>query len=348
MPLLVLFLLLCVAGVAVAWYAIPHNAARGIDAAAGDALLRTSGLEHPVVNKLDARFADADGDLVADAPKSEKDFIDPPTLTFCYVTGSADPAPYKQAWSDFTKHLSEVTGKPVEYAAVDSDQDEAKALRAMRDGTLQVAGFNTGRVGIAVDACGFVPVALLGGDAKSAGGKTHTEIIVPADSSIQTLADLKGHILALTDPESNSGYKAPVVFLADHGLRYGKDYEPRYTGGHDASIAGIAAHRYDAAAVAADLLQRALATGAIKKDQYRSIFQSEPFPTAGLGYAHNLKPELAKKIRDAMLSYSWKGTTMEKFFTDAGQSGLAPLNYKDDFSIVRRVDNAIGFDHAIK
>jgi phosphonate transport system substrate-binding protein len=282
---------------------------------------------------------------VADAPKDAKDFIDPPTLKFAYITG-ADPAPFKAAWADFVKHLSEVTGKPVEYASLDSEQDETAALKALRDGTLHIAGFNTGRVPIAVDACGFVPVAMLAG-ADGKGSRTHTTIIVPADSAIKTLDDLNGKTLALTDPESNSGYKAPLVFLKDHKLLYGKSYQPSYTGSHDASIAGIAAKRYDAAAVAADVLARAVATGGIKQDQYRVIFESEGFPTAGLGYAHNLKPELAKKIREAMLNYSWKGTTMEKFFADAGQTGLAPVNYKDDWSLVRRVDDATGSKHVV-
>lgn len=313
---------------------------------AGEALLRTTGLDRPVNNTLDARFTDADGDLVADAPAGAAAFIDPPSLKFCYITGS-DPLPFKEAWADFVKHLSAVTGKPVEYAMLDSEQDETQALRALRDGTLHVAGLNTGRLPMAVDACGFVPAAVLAGpDGKAS--RTHTEIIVPADSPIRTLSDLKGRTLALTDPESNSGYKAPLVFLKDHGLLYGKDYEPRYTGSHDASIAGIAAKRYEAAAVAADVLQRAVNAGAIRKEQFRSVFQSETFPTAGLGYAHNLKPELAAKIREAMISYPWGGTTMEKFFAGAGQTGLAPVNYKDDWALVRRIDNAIGFEHVLK
>ncbi len=89
----------------------------------------------------------------------------------------------------------------------------------------------------------------------------------------------------------------------------------------------------EAAAVAADMLSRIpVASGAIKPDQYRTIFISESFPTAGLGYVYNLKPELAQKIRDALLSFDFKGTSLEEEFSSAKQTKFAPVNYKEDWS----------------
>jgi phosphonate transport system substrate-binding protein len=46
---------------------------------------------------LDARFVDADGDLVADAPKDPKQWVDPATLIFAY-TPVEDPAVYVKVW----------------------------------------------------------------------------------------------------------------------------------------------------------------------------------------------------------------------------------------------------------
>jgi phosphonate transport system substrate-binding protein len=329
-------------GAAVSW-AILSRRAEVQKEASNDTLVALAGLKQPVSNHLDRRFTDADGDLVADPPKDAKDFIDPPTLTFCY-TPVDDPKPFKQAWADFTKHLSEITGKPVEYMMITSDQEQ---LRALRDGKLHVAGLNTGRVPIAVDACGFVPVAMLAGD-DDAGGRTHTEIIVSSSSSIHQVRDLKGHELTLTVAGSNSGFKAPLVFLQEFDLLPGRDYRIRYSGSHDQSIADIAGGQFEAAAVAADVLQRAVTAGAIKPEQFRSVYKSENFPTAGLGYVYNLKPELAAKVGEALLKYPWPGTSMEKFFGQSGQHGLVPVNYKDDWSLVRRVDDATGYEHVVK
>jgi phosphonate transport system substrate-binding protein len=325
-----------------AWYLLVQRNAAAREEETRQRLLGAIGLSRPVSNKLDTRFADTDGDLVADAPAADKQ-IDPPTLKFSYVAVDEDVEAFKAAWSDFIKHLSNVTGKPVEYLVLDSEQEQ---LRAMRDGKLHVTGFNTGRVPIAVNACGFVPVAVLGDE--KGNGKTHTEIIVPASSKAQSISDLKGHELALTDTGSNSGYKAPLVFLKDHGLLPERDFTLRYSGSHDASIRGIVSGQYQAAAVAADVLQRAIAADVIKPQQYRVLFKSENFPTAGMGYVNNLRPELAKKVADALLNFDVKGTSIEGFLVASGQSKLVPANYKDDWSLVRRIDDAIGYEHVVK
>jgi phosphonate transport system substrate-binding protein len=303
-------------------------------------VLKMTGLANPVHNKLNARFSDADGDLVADAPSDANQLIDPPKLVFSYVAVD-DPTQYAKDWQPFCDHLSKVTGKPVEYLQVKTTEDQ---LKAIRDGQLQVTGLNTGSVPIAVDACGFVPVCRIGtGDPKG----THIEIIVPADSSIQSIEDLKGHELTLTEPNSNSGYKAPLVLLRSKGLEPEKDYTLRASGGHEESVHGIAKKQYEAAAVASDILGRMLARGDVKKSDYRSIYQSESFPSAALGYVYNLKPELASKVKDAMLSFDFKGSALENELGWSGETKFLPVSYKDDWALIRRIDDESGRLHEL-
>ena len=57
-----------------------------------------------------------------------------------------------------------------------------------------------------------------------------------------------------------------------------------------------------------------------------------------LGYAYNLKPELAAKIKEAMMSFHTKGTPLETAFTDGGDGKLVPVNYKNDWALIRRID----------
>ncbi len=65
------------------------------------------------------------------------------------------------------------------------------------------------------------------------------EIIVPADSTIKTPADLKGKKVAFTAPTSNSGFKAPSAILkADFNLEAERDFTPAFSGKHDNSGAG--------------------------------------------------------------------------------------------------------------
>lgn len=299
--------------------------------------LRATGFSNASPHKLSPQFTDANGDLVADAPTDPTRLIDPPKLVFCYVA-TDNAAKSKVDWRPFTDYLSKVTGKPVEYLLVTSTHDQ---VQAMHDGHLQVAGFNSGSVPPAVNISGFVPICAI--PAPDGGALTHTDIIVPADSPLQKPEDLKGHELTLTYPASNSGYKAPLVLLREQfGLEPLTDIRLRYSYSHDASIAGIIDHHYEAAAVSDDILGRQLAAGTITASQIRTIYKSENFPTAGLGYVYNLQPELAAKVRNALLSFDWKGTPMEKLLNSGKQTKFVPVNYKNDWSLVRKIDDQMG------
>ena len=305
-----------------------------------DVILSVTGFSAvPVEQKLDARYTDAEGDMVADAPTDPAKLVTPTTLTFSYVAVD-DPTKSEAAWKPFCDYLAKQTGLKVDYLPVTSTRDE---ISAMRDGKLWVAGFNTGAVPTAVNKAGFVP--LFGMPTGDGTANTHTVIIVPADSDIQKPQDLKGRTLTLTEPSSNSGYKAPMVALrSQFNLEPITDVLLHYSGSHQASIAGIAAHKYEAAAVSADLLKREENLGNIKPDQYRIIYASEDFPTSGLGYAYNLAPNIAKKVREAMTSFDWRGTSLQSEVSDAKSTKFVPVTYKNDWSLIRRIDAEMNFE----
>jgi phosphonate transport system substrate-binding protein len=82
--------------------------------------------------------------------------------------------------------------------------------------------------------------------------------------------------------------------------------------------------------------------GLIKESEYRSIYRSEGFPPAAIGYIYNLKPELAGKVREAVLGFDWMGTPLEKTYGPAGKVKFVPIAYKDQWSFVREIDDEIG------
>lgn len=343
-PPIVLFLAVVLPVAAIAavlwmvWIRIPREQNKEMNE---QLVLRTVGLATPVSNRLDARYTDADGDLVADTPTDASLLLDPDPIVFSYVAVD-DPTDFRDAFKEFMDHLAKVTGKRVEYLMATSTEEQ---LVALRDGKLHVTGVNTGNVPLAVNCAGFVPVAKLAGDA---GTGYQMEIIVPAGSAIQKPEQLVGRELALTEAGSNSGFKAPLVLLQSHyALAPGRDFGIRYSGSHEASIEGVAAKEYDAAAVANDVLSRAIGAGAIQPDQYRSIFKSESFPTAGFGHTCHLKPELAAKVKEAMSTFVWTGTGVEREFASAKYNKLVPVSYKDDWALVRRIDDEIGSVHKL-
>jgi phosphonate transport system substrate-binding protein len=299
---------------------------------------RIFGLDKPRGLKLAAIYSDADGDKVADAPTQPERWLDPKAILFSYIAAPNSEA-YEKAWQPLVDHLSKATGKPVQYVRFESARDQ---LLALREGRLHVTAMNTGNVAEAVSLYGFVPVAA---PAKDDGTHGYTmKIIVPADSPIKTPADIRGKQIAFTDPGSNSGCKAPMVLLmTDFNLEPDLGYTLVFSRGHEESIAGVANGKYQVAAVASDMLARATAHGDIKESAVRTIYESERFPAAAVGYVYNLKPELADTIREAILAFKVQDDSITQELAE-GVTGFTPVSYKDDWALIRRIDEVVSID----
>jgi phosphonate transport system substrate-binding protein len=294
---------------------------------------------------LDQRFTDADGDLVADAPKDPKQFVDPPVLVFSY-TPVEDPAVYAKVWDGFVKHLEGVTGKKVQFFPV---QSNAAQLEAMRAGRLHVSGFNTGSNPLAVNCAGFVPFAMMASRDNAYGYEM--EIITFPGSGVSKVEDIKGKKMAFTSQTSNSGFKAPSALLRQKfGLEAGKDFEPVFSGKHDNSVIGVANKDYPAAAVANEVMHRIIDRGVVKKDQIVTIYKSKTYPTTGYGMAYNLKPELAAKVKEAFFTYPWEGSELAKEFasTTPPMQKFLPITYKEHWLPIRESDEAVGVKYDCK
>lgn len=291
---------------------------------------------------LDARFKDADGDMVADTPA---DTIDPPVLIFAY-TPVEDPAVYAKVWDGFLKHLSQVTSKRVQFFPV---QNNAAQIEAMRAGRLHVAGFNTGSTPLAVNCSGFAPFAMMASKTGEFGYEM--EVITYPGSGIQKIEDVRGKKFAFTAETSNSGYKAPAALLRDEfKMEAGKDYTPVFSGKHDNSVLGVANKDYPAAAIANGVMKRMMGRNVVKPEQIVSIYRSGTFPTTAYGHVYNLKPELAAKVKQAFFTFPWEGSTLLAEFqtTEPPQEQFTPITYRKHWEVVRKVDEALGVSYACK
>jgi phosphonate transport system substrate-binding protein len=292
---------------------------------------------------LDARFCDENGDLVADAPKDSKQWMDPSVLIFAY-TPVEDPAVYAKVWEGFLRHMEKATGKKVQFFPV---QSNAAQIEAMRAGRLHIAGFNTGSNPIAVNCAGFVPFAMMAHADDSFGYEM--EIITYPGSGIEKVADIRGKTLAFTAETSNSGYKAPSALLkSEFKMEAGKDFKPAFSGKHDNSILGVANKDYSAASIANSVLKRRLSRTVVKPEQVKSIYPSQTFPTTGYGHVYNLKPELAEKVKQAFFSFPWEGSELKKEFEKSGEAKFIPITYKQHWDVVRKIDAASDVKYTCK
>ena len=283
--------------------------------------------------QLDTLYCDADRDLVADAPKDPAKWRDPSTLVWAY-TPVEDPAVYANIFKPFTDHLEKCVGKRTVYFPV---QSNAAEIEAMRSGRLHFAGFSTGPTGFAVNMAGAVPFAAKGVGTEVRG--YNLLAIVKASSPFQSLADLKGRKVAHTSPSSNSGNLAPRVLFPERGLTPETDYKPLMSGGHDKSVLGVASGDYDMAAVASDVFDRMATRGNIKAADFRILYRSSVFPTSSFAHAHDLKPELAAKLKECFFSFRFPAAMQKEF---NGDDRFLPIAYQKDWAVVRDVAEKSG------
>lgn len=283
---------------------------------------------------LDVAYCDADGDLVADPPSDPSKLVNPDTLIFAY-TPVEDPAIYEDIWEPFIEHLEEVTGKDVQFFAVQSNSAE---VEAMRSGRLHIGGFSTGPTPFAVNLAGAVPFALMGSDDGRFGYTL--QVYTRKDSGINEMADLKGKRVAHTSPTSNSGNLAPRALFPNLGVTPEQDYEVIYSGSHDQSMLGVVAGDYDAAPVASEVVERMAERDLYDPEEVKIIWESDPFPTTSYTYAHNLDPALVEKIKEAFFSFNFEGTALGEEFQ--GVSKFIPISYQKDWAVIREIQAANG------
>jgi phosphonate transport system substrate-binding protein len=283
--------------------------------------------------ELDPLYCDENGDLVADPPKDPKKLKTPGTLVFTY-TPVEDPAVYEKAFRPFTDHLARCIGKKVVFYQV---QSNAAEIEAMRSGRLHVGGFSTGPTAFAVNIAGAVPFAVKGYEKEFQGYRLI--VIVKKESPFQALTDLKGKRVAHTSPSSNSGHMAPMALFPKQGLTPDKDYKILFSGKHDQSILGVRSGDYDAAPVASDVFHRMAARGQIREDEFRTIWQSELFPTSSFAYAHDLEPAFRDRMLKCFYDFRFP-EEMKKNFDGADR--FYPVTYRKEWAIVRQVAEAGG------
>jgi phosphonate transport system substrate-binding protein len=128
--------------------------------------------------------------------------------------------------------------------------------------------------------------------------------VVPADSDLMTLGDVKGKKLALNSIGSTSGDLIPQVELMKVGLSVkNKDDFERvyYAGSHDACLMAALNKHVDVCGMSSRNFDARVADGTLKLEQVRIIHRSTPVPPPPLAYSKKLPLEVRNKIKLATL-----------------------------------------------
>ncbi|MCZ8262213.1 MAG: PhnD/SsuA/transferrin family substrate-binding protein [Beijerinckiaceae bacterium] len=121
-------------------------------------------------------------------------------------------------------------------------------------------------------------------------------IVVPENSPIKTLSDLKGKKISFGEIGSTSQHLAPATILADGGLAYGKDYEAVFL---KLNVAAEALLRSDIAAIGMNQTHLERVRKAFPNQGFRTLGDGASLPNDLIVVSPKVKPETVAKFRTA-------------------------------------------------
>jgi phosphonate transport system substrate-binding protein len=281
---------------------------------------------------LDAQYCDANRDLLADTPSKT---VQPSKLVIG-ITATEDAGAARKTYGPLMDHLGTCLKKDIEmYPPV----REGAVMEAQRNGIVHIGQYATGATLFAVNFAGAIPFAAKGKAALSRYDGYTLRLIVRADSPYKQVGDLKDKKIAHTTQSSNSGNLAPRALFPELGLRPEADYKVEFSGSHEKSMMGVRLGLYDAAAIASDVLERLIAKGEMKSTDFRSLYESDPFPPDMFSMSHNLDPKLQQQIRKCFSEFQFPDAVSRLL---EGNNRFYPVDYRKDWQIVRLIAKSAG------
>ncbi|MGP4039186.1 phosphate/phosphite/phosphonate ABC transporter substrate-binding protein [Gracilibacillus sp. D59] len=259
----------------------------------------------------------------------------PKKISYGVLPGEEDEL--SRAHNIFVEDMSEALGIEVELF---QGEDYNAVIEAMRSKKLDLASFGPFSYIIAQERSDAIPFAVR---AKSEETATYNSwIVVPDESKVQTIEELKGKSILFADPASTSGHLFPrSMFIEELGITNDEleSYfsSVSFSGSHDNSILAIAAGDADAAGVCSTCVERAIEGGMVSESDFRIIAKSDPIPSSPLSYRADLPESLVEAIQDFVYNYDNK-----EFFEKAGdaESRYIPVE-ESDYDIIRNTAESL-------
>ena len=246
-----------------------------------------------------------------------------------------DPAKLRPAYEVLARALQRELGCPVELTVV---EDYSAEVLAMRNGKLDVAQFGPLGYVFASERAQAEPLVSFG----DGSGRLTTYkggIWVPKDSPIQSMADLRGRSLALSEPGSTSGDAIPRLALTQAGIDPKSDIKIEYAGGHPEALLALTNDKVDAAEINTQQLRTSKEEGQFDESAYRRVWESEPIANDPITIRGDLDPAFKQKVKTALTNLRPQDVKEVGAFLDVDPPGpMVPVTrqtYQPLFDLAR-------------
>jgi len=188
------------------------------------------------------------------------------------VVPNQNPESVEANYEPFGDYLSEQLGRQVELTVPTSYN---AVVEAMVNDQLDLAYFGGLSYVQARNRADVVPLVT---EINPRTGDTtyHSVIIVPADSEIEDVSELRGRDFAFGSVSSTSGSLYPAIMLRDAGIDYRTDLGNfNYTNGHDATAQAVANGQVDGGGLEDRILYDLQDKGTVDENSVRVIEESD-------------------------------------------------------------------------
>jgi phosphonate transport system substrate-binding protein len=214
------------------------------------------------------------------------------------VVPNQNPESVEANYEPFGDYLSEQLGRQVELTVPTSYN---AVVEAMVNDQLDLAYFGGLSYVQARNRADVVPLVT---EINPRTGDTtyHSVIIVPADSEIEDVSELRGRDFAFGSVSSTSGSLYPAIMLRDAGIDYRTDLGNfNYTNGHDATAQAVANGQVDGGGLEDRILYDLEDKGTVDENSVRVIEESDPIEGYPWVVRATLPDDLKMDITQAFL-----------------------------------------------
>lgn len=160
-------------------------------------------------------------------------------------------------------------------------------------------------------------------------------VVVRADSPYKTIDDLKGKVVARTDPLSGSGYLIPTAAFRAMGKPVDEYFKSPLSGGHVQSVLGVLKGTYDAAFTWTSKgdgfgnIRQMMNQGLLKREEIRIIWTSEPLPSPPVVIRKDVPADMRADMLKLFTGLHQVDMALAESVAQGKTTGIMAVSHKD-------------------
>lgn len=158
-------------------------------------------------------------------------------------------------------------------------------------------------------------------------------LIVKADSPYKSIEDLKGKIVARTEPNSQSGYLVPTVEFVKMQKPVETYFKSPVSGGHTQSVLGVLNGTYDGAFTwttkddGYGQIRTMIDKGMLKRDQIRVVWESSLVPPPPVIVRTDLPDDLKAELTKLFVELHKEDMALAEAVAKGKTKGFLPIKH---------------------